>query len=71
MPKYAVPLKTGAWTVVYVEAEDAEQAAELVWEQDLPYVCAQCAGWGTRGNTGLEINDWEIDNYDEITEVED
>lgn len=71
MPKYAVHLKTGAWTTVYVDAEDAEQAAELVWEQDLPWVCAQCSGWGAHGHTGLEIGDWDLDNDDEITEVED
>lgn len=69
MPKYAVPMKTGAFTLVYVEADSPAEAIELA--DDTPTICAQCSGWGsTEKNSGIEIGDWDIDEDEEPWEVE-
>lgn len=64
MARYSVPFSTGASTVVYVEADNAEEAIEKAYES-LPYVCAQCSGWGTTKNSGVDIGDWEYDESEE------
>lgn len=72
MAKYAVPLSTGAFTSVYVDADSADEAREKVWDNPLPTVCAQCSGWGSSDpNTGLEIGDWDYSQWDEPVVVED
>ena len=69
MARYAVPFETMASTIVYVEAESAEEALELA--DDLPYICAQCSGWGSHeDNTGIELGEWEPSSVEPWVEEE-
>ena len=68
MSKYTVPLKTGAYAFVTVEADSAEDAVDAVFNGDLPWVCAQCSGWGRQFS--LELGDWDVDDDAEIVAVE-
>lgn len=68
MPKFTVYLKTNAETSVTVEAEDKDEAEEKALNQDMPYICAQCSGWGQK--RWLSIGDvWDV--ADTIQEDED
>lgn len=63
MKEYEIWFEAGASTRVTVEAEDLESAIELAYEE-LPYVCAMCAGMGySRGkSTGIDLGDWEVND---------
>ena len=53
-----------ASTIVYIEAETAEEA--YMNAIDTPTICAQCSGWGTsEDNTGIELGDWFPDEDSE------
>lgn len=55
MAKWDVNVNVG--TSVFfrgVEAEDADAAIEVVGEE-MPYICAQCSGWG---------RDWSRDEWE-------
>ena len=66
MTAYQVQFKTGAYTIVTVEADSPEQARELADEQfDPPFICAQCSGWGRGNESSLELGDvWEQEESD-------
>lgn len=63
MATYRVFLTTGASTVIEVEADSEEGAETAAWDE-LPYVCAQCSGWGRRA--GIEVGDWETDSIEKV-----
>ena len=59
MPKFRVHLETVASTVIEVDAESKEEAYEAALCSDLPYICAQCSGWGQ--SIGMELGDeWDL-----------
>jgi hypothetical protein len=60
-PTYTVFLTTTASTCITVEAEDEETAIDKAYNK-LPYICAQCSGWGK--DVGIELSgEWEVAEY--------
>lgn len=57
MPKYAVRFVKITDAVVYVEAEDEEEAAELAYDE-LPMPSAHETGWGSFGKWVADVGDW-------------
>lgn len=47
------------------EEEFQEKLVELA-EENLPYVCAHCSGWGSK--SGFEIDQWELEDEDFVQE---
>lgn len=64
MSTYRVVLVTAASTYITVEAASAEEAESLAYEQ-VPYVCAQCSGWGQRAGVELGGN-WETEEVEQV-----
>lgn len=70
MATYRVILKTGAYAYITVEADSKEEAADLAFEH-VPYICAQCSGWG-REDSSLELGEvWDVDDEDAIELVDE
>lgn len=59
MPKYRVFLAAVANGSVEVEASDEEEAVELVFQEELPWICAQCSGWGR--SYSMDLGEWELE----------
>lgn len=69
MTKYRVQLKTTAYAYVTVEADDPDAAIDAALEGEMPYICAQCSGWGA--GYDLELDDaWQEPDADDVWEVE-
>lgn len=59
--RYAVHLEAGAYATVYVEADSAEEAAEKVFDEELPWLCSQCSGGYLTPGYYLELGDnWQL-----------
>jgi len=54
MPKYRVWLVSTVSTSVEVEAEDGDEAVEVAFEQDLPYLNIT--------NEGIDMGDWTVES---------
>lgn len=66
MSSYTFYFTTVMSASVTVEAEDAEEALDLAYEELPPVgLCAQCTGWGQQWNRDTG-GDWELDetSYD-------
>jgi len=61
--RYVVYLHTVASTAIYVETDDMDEAGDLAFEQPLPRICAQCAGFG--GGPSLDLGEWEVESVEE------
>lgn len=62
MAKYAVYISTIADARIEIEADDSEEAIEKLasGEVELPWLCAQCSGWGSDHDLDLsEAWDWD------------
>lgn len=59
--EYQIWFTATAATMVTVEADSLDEAIDTAYEH-LPYICAQCAGWGATTNTGTDLGDWEVDD---------
>ena len=71
MSKYRVTLTTPAFAYITVEADDREAAIEAAYD-NLPYLCAQCSGWGHE-DVSMELGEgWEPEEHDyAVTEIDE
>jgi hypothetical protein len=73
MTKYQVIINQVVTTTVYLEAPDRD-AAEALAIEELPELCAQCAGMGPRQSPNVtDVNTYVNDHYDEpeVTELDE
>lgn len=63
MTKYRVIMTTGASTVIDVEAESEDEAENAAFNE-VPYICAQCSGFGREA--GIELGDWETEVVEKV-----
>lgn len=68
MPQYQVVLKTYAFVTFDVEADNADEAADLAADLEAPQLCAQCSGWNN-WDPSLELSEaWETDMVYKVDE---
>lgn len=65
MATYRVAFNTGAWATVTVEAENADDAINLAYDELPSDICAHCSGWGQKWSRGIG-EEWELDESDEF-----
>lgn len=67
--KYRVTLKNTAYAYITVEADNPDEAIDAALDGELPYICAQCSGWGA--GYDLELGDeWQEPDAADVYEVE-
>ena len=69
MSKYRVPIQTLVTAYVTVEAEDETEAIDKAFDK-VPYLCAQCSGWGQEHS--MDLGEWGTDGFtvQELTEAD-